>query len=47
MVGHDISLLEERVDDDFEDASPIHKNIQIARRDLGVLRCCGAFTLLM
>ena len=34
------------VDDDFEDASPIHKNIQIARRDLGVLKCCVAFTSL-
>ena len=32
------------VDDDFEDASPIHKNIQIARRDLGVPSCCGVFT---
>jgi hypothetical protein len=34
------------VDDDFEDASPIHKNIQIARRDLGVPLCCGGFTSL-
>ena len=30
------------VDDDFEDASPIHKNIQIARRDLGVLHAIDA-----